>query len=157
MTSTTFDIHDELARDLGDPARPLLLAVRVGEIEVRFLGVTDVVVARLASSVELEDAAWDAYRTFLETFGRDVLGIQPETFASELRAIKVARGMVNDLEATDDDWKEVVYRYKQIWRAHGFESLLDDPAAQLQVIFAVAAEAGVAPDVQVMNLSSGAS
>src|SRR5919205_1918915 len=73
-------------RQLGDAANPLLVSVRSGAREsmpgmmdtVLNLGLNDETVKGLATQTNNERFAWDAYRRFVQMFGRIVLGVSGE-------------------------------------------------------------------------------
>src|ERR687884_2130496 len=76
-------IEEKSGRKLGDASNPLLVSVRSGAREsmpgmmdtVLNLGLNDETVAGLARQTNNERFAWDAYRRFVQMFGRIVLGI----------------------------------------------------------------------------------
>src|SRR5207253_1544134 len=76
-------IEQKSGRKLGDAANPLLVSVRSGAREsmpgmmdtVLNLGLNDETVAGLARQTTNERFAWDAYRRFVQMFGRIVLDV----------------------------------------------------------------------------------
>jgi phosphoenolpyruvate synthase/pyruvate phosphate dikinase len=79
-------IEQKSGRTLGDASNPLLVSVRSGAKfsmpgmmdTVLNLGLNDDTVAGLARLTNNERFAWDAYRRFVQMFGRIVLGISGE-------------------------------------------------------------------------------
>src|SRR5438270_10450844 len=77
-------LEEKSGRKLGDPANPLLVSVRSGAREsmpgmmdtVLNLGLNDETVAGLARQTNNERFAWDAYRRFVQMFGRIVLDVE---------------------------------------------------------------------------------
>src|SRR5438309_1914784 len=77
-------IEQKSGRKLGDAANPLLVSVRSGAREsmpgmmdtVLNLGLNDDTVAGLARQTTNERFAWDAYRRFVQMFGRIVLNVE---------------------------------------------------------------------------------
>jgi hypothetical protein len=125
---------------LGDPASPLLLAVRGGSLfsmpgileTVVFVGMTDAVAQALAA--EDEWYAWDAYRRFLASFADAAWGINLE----KLDLVEKAKRRFKVSLKTDlpgEAMREVVESSKAAIRAAGhaeeLEALLADPEYQL--------------------------
>src|SRR6476661_2496452 len=77
-------IEQKSARKLGDAANPLLVSVRSGAREsmpgmmdtVLNLGLNDDTVQGLAKQTNNERFAWDAYRRFVQMFGRIVQDVE---------------------------------------------------------------------------------
>jgi len=81
-------LEEKTGKKFGDPSNPLLVSVRSGAAvsmpgmmdTVLNLGLNDEVVVGLAKLTNNEWFAYDAYRRFLQMFGRIVLGIKEELF-----------------------------------------------------------------------------
>jgi pyruvate,orthophosphate dikinase len=109
---------------LGDPAQPLLLSVRSGAAvsmpgmmdTVLNLGMNDDVVEGLAKKTQNARFAYDDYRRFIDMFADVVMGIPHEAFEHAMADLKVEKGIVLDIELTADHLKELVDRYKAIYR-----------------------------------------
>ncbi len=79
-------VEQKTGKKLGDIADPLLVSVRSGAKfsmpgmmdTVLNLGLNDETVAGLARQTNNERFAWDAYRRFVQMFGRIVLGVSGE-------------------------------------------------------------------------------
>ena len=141
------EAHEHLKRvekvtgkKFGDPENPLLLSVRSGAKvsmpgmmdTVLNLGLTDAVtegLARLTGNVRF---AYDSYRRLINMFGDVVMGIDHEHFEHELSAVKDERGVQLDTDLTADDLKEVVRRYKDVYRKHLGVEWPQEPMKQLE-------------------------
>jgi pyruvate, orthophosphate dikinase len=125
---------------LGDAKRPLLVSVRSG---ARFsmpgmmdtvlnLGMTDAVAAQLAATGG-ERFAFDAYRRFVQMFGRVVLGVPDEPFETLLAERRRQRGATNDSELTADDMRDLTARFREVVERHTGRPFPRDPMQQLRV------------------------
>jgi pyruvate,orthophosphate dikinase len=129
----------------GDPARPLLLAVRVGPPvtmggvmdTVLNLGLNDDTVRGLAQRTGDARFAYDCYRRFVAMYGELVIGVAPPSprapsvFAALLDDKKSERGTAREADLTAEDLAALVAAYKrEILRATG-AAFPEDPLAQL--------------------------
>ncbi|MBX3464027.1 MAG: pyruvate, phosphate dikinase [Planctomycetes bacterium] len=127
-------------RRFGDAKRPLLVSVRSG---ARFsmpgmmdtvlnLGMTDAVAASLAAEAG-ERFAFDAWRRFVQMFGRVVLGVPDEAFESLLAERRRQRGATNDSELGADDLRELTGRFLDVVQQHTKAPFPRDPRQQLRL------------------------
>lgn len=125
---------------LGDPENPLLLSVRSGAAAsmpgmmdtVLNLGINDKVVEGLAKKSGNEWFAYDSYRRFIDMFGDVVMGVSHEQFEDAIEKLKQERGVQTDTELSTEDLKELVDRYKAIYRQGTGYMFPDDPREQLR-------------------------
>ncbi|SHK42731.1 pyruvate, phosphate dikinase [Rhodothermus profundi] len=123
----------------GDPANPLLVSVRSGAAismpgmmdTVLNLGINDQVVEGLARRTNNERFAYDAYRRFIDMFGDVVMGVKHDYFEEVLDALKKEKGVQEDTELDADALKELVRRYKEVYRQHTGSLFPEDPYEQL--------------------------
>ena len=128
-----------MGKKLGDPKDPLLVSVRSGAAvsmpgmmdTVLNLGLTDEAVKGLAALSGNERFAWDAYRRFIQMFGDVVREVPRHSFEDALNAVKKKKGVEEDLHLDAADLKEVVKRYKAIYKKHTKEDFPQDPKKQL--------------------------
>jgi pyruvate,orthophosphate dikinase len=126
-------------KKLGDPKDPLLVSVRSGAAvsmpgmmdTVLNLGLTDEAVNGLAELSGNERFAWDAYRRFIQMFGNVVKGVEHEAFEEVLESLKKKKGVEQDIELAAADLKEVVKRFKAIYKKHTKEDFPQKPKRQL--------------------------
>ncbi|KAL4538716.1 hypothetical protein Ndes2526B_g02998 [Nannochloris sp. 'desiccata'] len=123
----------------GDPNDPLLLSVRSGAAlsmpgmmdTVLNLGLNDEILKGFAEK-HGERFALDCYRRLLDMFGDVVLGIEHAEFEHEISAVKSAKNYKFDIEMQVEDLREVVERYKGVFKKAG-QSLPEDPMEQLKM------------------------
>ncbi len=139
-------VEAKTGKRFGDSANPLLLSVRSGAKfsmpgmmdTVLNLGLNDEVTAGLAKLTNNERFAFDAYRRFVQLFGKIVLGVKGEVFEHELEAEKSRVGAKTDADLSADALKDLVRRFKAIVREQTGEDFPTDPLKQLeQAIMAV--------------------
>jgi len=131
-------LEKETGKKLGDLANPLLVSVRSGAAismpgmmdTILNLGLNDQTVEALAKGTGNIRFAYDSYRRFMQMFGDVVLTIPHEDFEHELEAVKAKKGAKQDTELDANDLKEVVDRYKGVYRKNGKE-FPQDPQQQL--------------------------
>jgi pyruvate,orthophosphate dikinase len=132
-------LENLMGKKLGDPKDPLLVSVRSGAAismpgmmdTVLNLGLTDQAVEGLAALSGNERFAWDAYRRFIQMFGDVVMEVPHHSFEDALEAVKKKKGVEEDVELDADDLKEVVKRYKAIYKKHTKEDFPQKPIEQL--------------------------
>ncbi|MDR3632384.1 MAG: pyruvate, phosphate dikinase, partial [Isosphaeraceae bacterium] len=123
----------------GDPANPLLVSVRSGAAlsmpgmmnTILNLGLSDASVEGLAKKTGNDRFAWDGYRRLIDMFGSTAMGVEHELFEHELVALKDQKGVKLDTELSTADLKELVKRYKAVYKAHTGGDFPQDPKEQL--------------------------
>jgi pyruvate,orthophosphate dikinase len=132
-----------MGRRLGDPEDPLLVSVRSGAKfsmpgmmdTVLNLGLNDASVEGLArvSGGDLRFAR-DAYRRFIQMFGKIVMGVPGEAFEEALERAKEAKfpgAQDTDLDA--EDLAGLIEVFRGIYREHVGEDFPQDPRVQLRL------------------------
>jgi len=125
---------------LGDAENPLLVSVRSGAAQsmpgmmdtVLNLGLNDEVVEGLAKKTGNVRFAYDSYRRFIDMFGGVVMGVDHEHFEEAIDKLKKEKGVENDVDLTGDDLRELVNRYKEIYRKGTGMMFPSDPMEQLK-------------------------
>ena len=134
-------LEKKMGRRFGDPKNPLLVSVRSGAKfsmpgmmdTVLNLGLNDDTVKGLAATHNDERFAFDAYRRFVQMFGRIVMGVPGEAFEHEIVAAKKARGVTTDTDLTLQDLQGLTARFKEIATAEAGVAFPDDPMVQLEM------------------------
>ncbi|UCD48183.1 MAG: pyruvate, phosphate dikinase, partial [Deltaproteobacteria bacterium] len=125
----------------GDPKNPLLVSVRSGSRfsmpgmmdTVLNLGLNDRTVQGLGKRAKNERFAYDSYRRFLMMFSAIVLGIDREHFEDILEQKKGEREVINDLDLTAEDLKDVCGKFRNLVKARTRKEFPQDPRAQLEL------------------------
>src|SRR6195256_6727092 len=82
------DVEKATGKGFGDPTNPLLVSVRSGAKfsmpgmmdTVLKLGLNEQTLQGLIALTGNDRFGWDAYRRFIQMFGRIVMGVEPERF-----------------------------------------------------------------------------
>ncbi|GAB5518774.1 MAG: pyruvate, phosphate dikinase [Rhodothermales bacterium] len=128
-----------LDANFGDKENPLLVSVRSGAAvsmpgmmdTVLNLGINDDVVEAIAKKTGNERFAYDAYRRFIDMFGDVVMGVSHHEFEHAIEELKQERGVDSDVDLTAQDLKDLVDRYKAIYRQGTGHMFPEDPREQL--------------------------
>ncbi|MCI0490520.1 MAG: pyruvate, phosphate dikinase [Blastocatellia bacterium] len=127
-------------KKFGDAANPLLVSVRSGAKfsmpgmmdTVLNLGLNEETLKGLAALTSNERFAYDAYRRFIQMFGKIVLGIDGEIFEHALTEAKRKAKAKLDTDLTADHLKHVCEEFKAIVRRETGSDFPTDPYRQLE-------------------------
>jgi pyruvate,orthophosphate dikinase len=114
---------------LGDEKNPLLFSVRSGSAvsmpgmmdTILNLGLNDWTVKGLAQNSKNERFAYDAYRRFLQLFGKIALEVKEESFDKTFNDIKTSYNVKQDTELNTEALKKVCEEFKKIIQEDGKE------------------------------------
>jgi pyruvate,orthophosphate dikinase len=132
--------RDQAPKIFGDPAHPLLLAIRAGSVfsmpgilsTVLFVGMNDEIAEGLAEQDPW--CAYDAYRRFLAVFGQDVWGLDMESY-NIVEDTKRRYKVQYKFDLPWEGMKEIAEKTKTILRQEGhseaLEEILHNPKKQL--------------------------
>jgi pyruvate,orthophosphate dikinase len=134
------DLETRTGKKLGDPANPLLVSVRSGAKfsmpgmmdTVLNLGLNKKTLAGLAKLTNNERFAEDAYRRFIQLFGKIVLGVDGAKFEKVLDKVE-EHGKRQDTDLSAGELEAVAKQFKKIiLRDCGIE-FPEDPLEQLRM------------------------
>src|SRR5208337_2252553 len=97
------------------------------------IGMNDDVVDGLVQLTNNERFAYDSYRRLINMFGDTVMGVDHQYFEKELSAVKNSRGVKLDTELDTAGLKEVVERYKRVYRQSVGSDFPQEPLVQLEL------------------------
>ena len=136
-------LQDAMGKTLGDPDDPLLVSVRSGAKfsmpgmmdTVLNLGLNDRSVEGLAKQTGGDVRfARDAYRRFVQMFGKIVMDVPADAFEHALDEAKAAKGPnAQDTDLDADDLSALIERFRAIYREHTGEDFPQDPKEQLRL------------------------
>jgi pyruvate,orthophosphate dikinase len=136
------EVERQTGKGFGDPANPLLVSVRSGAKfsmpgmmdTVLNLGLNEETLAGLIKLTGNERFAWDAYRRFIQMFGRIVMDVKAERFDEPLEERKRAHGKdARDTDLTVDDLNALVDEFKAVVKADTGRDFPTDPNEQLDL------------------------
>ncbi len=124
----------------GDPDKTLLVSVRSGAAAsmpgmmdtVLNLGLSDKVVEGLTKKTGNARFAWDAYRRFIQMFGDVVMDVPHHDFEHILETKKKQVKAKIDTDLTVEDLKDIVKKYKAIYKKVTKENFPTDAWTQLE-------------------------
>ncbi len=132
-----------MGKSLGDADDPLLVSVRSGAKfsmpgmmdTVLNLGLNDTSVEGLAKQTGNDSRfARDAYRRFIQMFGKIVMDVPGDAFEHAMDEAKTAKfDGAQDTDLTAEDLATLIDRFKSIYREHTGEDFPQDPKDQLRL------------------------
>ncbi len=133
-------VEQKTGKKLGDPANPLLVSVRSGAKfsmpgmmdTVLNLGLNPGTLDGLAALTGDRRFALDAYRRFIQMFGKIVLGISAEKFEKKLEHAREKAKVKTDAELKAEDLEKLVKEFKAIAEKESGKPFPDDPMEQLR-------------------------
>jgi pyruvate, orthophosphate dikinase len=135
------DVERETGKGFGDPANPLLVSVRSGAKfsmpgmmdTVLNLGLNEQTLNGLIALTGNERFGWDAYRRFVQMFGRIVMGVDAERFDKALEHAKVSRGAKQDTDLDARAMRELAGDFRAIVQRDTGRDFPADPYEQLDL------------------------
>jgi pyruvate, orthophosphate dikinase len=150
-------LEERTGKRFGDDSAPLLVSVRSGAAismpgmmdTILNLGLNDVAVEGLAASTGNARFAFDSYRRLIQMYGEVVDGVDGQRFEQALTDLKAARGVAQDLDLADDDLRELVVTFKEIYAEGTGAPFPQEPREQLRRAYRAVFESWDAPRAQV--------
>ncbi len=134
-------VEQATGKGFGDPDNPLLVSVRSGSA-LSMPGMMDTILnlGLNASTLQGEirqtgDArfGYDAYRRFVQLFGKVAMGVPDELFDSEFEAVKQAANVSEDVGLSADNLKQISERFLRVFLEHTGRPFPEDPYEQLEI------------------------
>ena len=133
------NLEQKQNKKFGDTENPLLVSVRSGARAsmpgmmdtILNLGLTDAAVEGFARKTGNPRFAYDSYRRFIQMFSDVVMEIPKSYFERILDEIKAEKGVEYDTDLTADDLKDIIVRFKEIYKENKQEDFPQDPKVQL--------------------------
>jgi len=132
-------LEKKQGKKFGDTENPLLVSVRSGARAsmpgmmdtILNLGLTDAAVEGFAKKTGNPRFAYDSYRRFIQMFSDVVMEIPKSYFERILDEIKDGKGVKFDTDLTADDLKEVIEKFKQVYKDKMGADFPQEPKVQL--------------------------
>ncbi len=134
-------LEKKTGKGFGDGKNPLLISVRSGSAmsmpgmmdTILNLGLNDVSLKGLSALTGNERFAYDAYRRFIQLFGKIALNISDEHFDERMAAIKRKYGAAQDVDLQTEHLKELSNEFLHIIEQHTGKPFPQDPYEQLEI------------------------
>ena len=135
------EVERRAGKGFGDASNPLLVSVRSGAKfsmpgmmdTVLNLGLNEDTLHGLIALTGNERFGWDAYRRFIQMFGRIVMDVDGGRFDTALDAKKDERGAKQDTDLSAADLRELGETFKAIVREDTGREFPSDPYEQLDL------------------------
>ena len=123
----------------GDTEDPLLVSVRSGARAsmpgmmdtILNLGLNDISVEGFAKKTGNPRFAYDSYRRFIQMYSDVVMEVPKSFFEKIIDEVKEAKGVKFDTDLDADDMKELIARFKAVYKEAKGEDFPQDPRDQL--------------------------
>jgi pyruvate,orthophosphate dikinase len=135
------DIEQTTGKEFGGVNNPLLVSVRSGSA-ISMPGMMDTILNlglnkdTLAGLIEMTDDArfaYDAYRRFIQLFGKVALGIDDEKFDVHFHAVKRNAGIKADVALSADQLQEISELFLQVVKDETGRPFPEDVYEQLEI------------------------
>ncbi|MGQ9688763.1 MAG: pyruvate, phosphate dikinase [Desulfobaccales bacterium] len=134
-------LEKKTGKGFGDPNKPLLISVRSGSAlsmpgmmdTILNLGLNDDTVKGMIALTQNERFVYDAYRRFLQLFGKIGLGVKDEGFDEIFEEIKHKYHATVDTELSAEAMQEVCERFKAYIKKEIGKPFPQDVWAQLYI------------------------
>jgi len=134
-------IEQQTGKGFGDGSNPLLVSVRSGSA-MSMPGMMDTILNLGLNSETLKgeieqtgDArfGYDAYRRFIQLFGKVAMNVPDEAFDAEFNAVKEAAHLTEDLGLTAEHLQDISERFLKVFEEHTGRPFPQDPYEQLEI------------------------
>lgn len=128
-------------KKFGDPANPLLVSVRSGSAmsmpgmmdTILNLGLNSQTLKGLIQQTGNERFGYDAYRRFIQLFGKVALGVPDEKFDKHFEEIKKRAGVKVDVGLNTTDLKDISEHFLGVVKEHTGKPFPEDVFEQLEI------------------------
>jgi pyruvate,orthophosphate dikinase len=135
------EVEKATGKLFGDPKSPLLVSVRSGSAlsmpgmmdTILNLGLNNETLQGLIKQTGNERFGYDAYRRFVQLFGKVALGVPDEIFDKILEDVKVREGVKLDIGLTAEHLKEVSNRFLEAVKDYTQKPFPEDVYEQLEI------------------------
>ncbi|MGL4740916.1 MAG: pyruvate, phosphate dikinase [Sarcina sp.] len=132
-------LEHKTGKKFADAKSPLLVSVRSGARvsmpgmmdTILNLGLNDDVVEVLGRETNNRRFAYDSYRRFIQMFSDVVKGVQRSLFENVFNDVKEEKGYEFDTELDENDLRDVIIKFKSIYRKEVGEDFPMEPKVQL--------------------------
>jgi pyruvate,orthophosphate dikinase len=137
-------IEKKTGKGFGDAAKPLLVSVRSGSAmsmpgmmdTILNLGLNPATLQGVIKATDNPRFGYDAYRRFIQLFGKIALGVPDESFDAALASAKAKHGAKQDVDLTAEHLRALADVFAGIVANHTGEPFPADPWRQLEIAIA---------------------
>ena len=134
-------LEHKSGKAFGSATDPLLVSVRSGSA-MSMPGMMDTILNLGLNAETLQGLAvrtgnprftWDAYRRFIQLFGKIAMGVPDEAFDAAMASVKRKHGAVHDVDLGADALRELAQGFLVVYREQTGAPLPTDPFEQLEL------------------------
>ena len=134
-------LEEKTGKTFGSSENPLLVSVRSGSAmsmpgmmdTILNLGLNIPTLKALIEQTGNERFGWDAYRRFIQLFGKVALGVPDEAFDEEFESVKEKAGAKQDIALSARDLHEISDRFLEVVEQVTGNPFPEDPMEQLEI------------------------
>jgi pyruvate, orthophosphate dikinase len=134
-------IEELSGKQFGGIDNPLLVSVRSGSAmsmpgmmdTILNLGLNEQTLAGLIKQTNNPRFGYDAYRRFIQLFGKVALNVPDEKFDYHFSAVKKRSGVKADVDLSADDLKEISQGFLEVVKEHTGRAFPSDVFEQLEI------------------------
>jgi pyruvate,orthophosphate dikinase len=134
-------LEAKTGKGFGDPEKPLLVSVRSGSAmsmpgmmdTILNLGLNDKTLQGEIRATGDSRFGYDAYRRFIQLFGKVALGVPDELFDKQFEQVKKTAHAKQDVDLSAADLKEISERFLKVVEDHTGRPFPSDPYQQLEI------------------------
>ena len=135
------EVEQKAGKVFGSAENPLLISVRSGSSmsmpgmmdTILNLGLNKTTLQGLIAQTGNERFAFDAWRRFIQLFGKIALGVPDEPFDAAMTALKRRVGASQDVDLSEEHLAELADQFAAIVQKHTGQPFPEDPAQQLEI------------------------
>ncbi|MCB1858314.1 MAG: pyruvate, phosphate dikinase [Gammaproteobacteria bacterium] len=134
-------VEESTGKGFGNRDNPLLVSVRSGSA-MSMPGMMDTILNLGLNSEtvqgEIEQTGdprfvYDAYRRFIQLFGKVALGVPDELFDDQFDEVKARAGVKSDVELSAENLQDISERFLNVVNDHTGRPFPEDPYKQLEI------------------------
>jgi pyruvate, orthophosphate dikinase len=135
------DLEKKTGKTFGGGDNPLLVSVRSGSSmsmpgmmdTILNLGINKTTLQALIKLTNNPRFGYDAYRRFIQLFGKIALGVEDKHFDEAMAAMKKKVGVTDDVDLKAEHLSELADQFAKIIETNTGKPFLDDPYKQLEI------------------------
>ena len=134
-------VEEAIHRNFGDTKKPLLVSVRSGSAismpgmmdTILNLGLNPDTLKGLIEDTGNERFCYDAYRRFIQLFGKVALGVPDELFDEIFEQMKKQARATQDIDLSASDLEDICQKFLQVVERYTGKPFPHDPNDQLEI------------------------
>lgn len=134
-------VEKSTGKTFGNPDNPLLVSVRSGSAlsmpgmmdTILNLGLNKETLKGLIEQTKNERFGYDAYRRFIQLFGKVALGVPDEKFDKAFETVKHKAGVKVDIGLSAENLKDISNRFLEVVKEHTGQPFPEDVFEQLEI------------------------